>query len=199
MGGRARHSVRAAIDIQAGKPSQLPLSQCFPLKKHIMQVPVFTTCYARRQRLQFIRPRRPWWTKSRCDSVCLRSRHFVAWLRRGLAHDAMAIQTTQLSQGFPQLNARSLLRSSICKCLFLQHVTPAASAPNSSGRVAPGGRSRAATPFACGAGTLWRCPAHRRTNAGEIPHLPHDSAFGLRISFGFRISNLGFWAKATPA
>ena len=28
--GRARHSVRAAIDIQVGKPSQLPLSQCFP-------------------------------------------------------------------------------------------------------------------------------------------------------------------------
>jgi len=78
LGGRARHSVRAAIDIQVTKPSQLPLSQCFPLKKHIMQVPVFTTCYARRQR------------------------------------------------------------------------------PNSSGRVAPGGRSRAATPFACGAGTLWR-------------------------------------------
>jgi hypothetical protein len=24
--------------------------------------------------------------------------------------------------------------------------------------------SRAATPFACGAGTLWQCPAHRRTN-----------------------------------
>ena len=26
-----------------------------------------------------------WWTKSRCDSVCLRSRHFVAWHRPGLA------------------------------------------------------------------------------------------------------------------
>jgi len=49
-----------------------------------------------------------------------------------------------------------LLRNTLCKCLFLQHVTPAASASNSSGRVAPGGRSRAATPFACGAGTLWR-------------------------------------------
>jgi len=24
-----------------------------------------------------------WWAKSRCDFVCLRSRHFVAWLRRG--------------------------------------------------------------------------------------------------------------------
>jgi hypothetical protein len=59
-GGRARHSVRAAIDIQAGKLSQLPVSQCFPLKKQIKQVPVFTTGYARRKRLQFIRPRRPW-------------------------------------------------------------------------------------------------------------------------------------------
>jgi len=49
-----------------------------------------------------------------------------------------------------------LLRNTLCKCLFLQHVTPAASAPNSSGLVALGGRSRAATPFACGAGTLWR-------------------------------------------
>jgi len=29
-------------------------------------------------------------TESRCDSVCLRSRHFVAWLRRGPAHDAIA-------------------------------------------------------------------------------------------------------------
>ena len=87
LGGRARHSVRAAIDIQAGKPSQLPLSQCFPLKKQIMQVPVFTTCYARRQRPQFIRPVAPWWTKSRCDSVCLRSRHFVAWLCSRLTND----------------------------------------------------------------------------------------------------------------
>ena len=26
-----------------------------------------------------------WWTESRCDSVCLRSRHFVAWHRPGLA------------------------------------------------------------------------------------------------------------------
>ena len=59
-GGRARHSVRAAIDIQAGKLSQRPLSQCSPLKKQIMQAPVFTTGYARRQRLPFIRPRRPW-------------------------------------------------------------------------------------------------------------------------------------------
>jgi len=97
--------VTPCAPLLTSKPSQLPLSQCFPLKKHIMQVPVFTTCYARRQRPQFIRPRRPWWTKSRCDSVCLRSRHFVAWLRRGLAHDAIAIQTTQLSQCFTKLNA----------------------------------------------------------------------------------------------
>ena len=27
------------------------------------------------------------WTESRCDSVCLRSRHFVAWLRPGLTND----------------------------------------------------------------------------------------------------------------
>ena len=44
---------------------QPPPSQCFTehlitFKKHIMQVPVFTTGYARRQRLPFIRPRRPW-------------------------------------------------------------------------------------------------------------------------------------------
>ena len=45
-----------------------------------------------------------WWTKSRCDSVCLRSRHFVARLRRGLAHDAIAIQTTRLSKGFNRRN-----------------------------------------------------------------------------------------------
>ena len=40
MGGRARHSVRAAIDIQVRKLSQLPLSHCFTFKKHIMQVTV---------------------------------------------------------------------------------------------------------------------------------------------------------------
>jgi len=32
----------------------------------------------------------------------------------------------------------SLLRNTLCKCLFLQHVTPAASASHSSGHVAPG-------------------------------------------------------------
>jgi len=36
--------------------------------------------------------------------------------------------------------------------------------PPKSARASGGGRSRAATPFACGAGTLWRCPAHRHTN-----------------------------------
>ena len=28
-----------------------------------------------------------WWTESRCDSVCLRSRHFEAWHRPGLTND----------------------------------------------------------------------------------------------------------------
>jgi len=32
------------------------------------------------------RARLLWWTGSRCDSVCLRSRHFVAWHRPGFAH-----------------------------------------------------------------------------------------------------------------
>jgi len=109
---------------------QPPPSQCVTLKKQIMQVPVFTTCYVRSQSAQDAgrvatdfplpatgrgegvvisraasRASLRWWTKSRCDFVCLRSRHFVAWLRQGLAHDAMAIQTTQLSQGFTKLNA----------------------------------------------------------------------------------------------
>jgi len=111
----------------------LLFSDHIPLKKHIMQVPVLTLCYtaanvsnpAGRVATDFPLPstgrgiegegwvisRAPsraslrWWTKSRCDFVCLRSRHFVAWLRRGLAHDAMAIQTTHLSQGFTQLHA----------------------------------------------------------------------------------------------
>jgi len=39
--GRARHSVRAAIDIQVSKPSQLSLTYCcFTFKKHIMQMTV---------------------------------------------------------------------------------------------------------------------------------------------------------------
>ena len=37
-GGRARHSVRAAIGIQADKLSWLPLSHRFTFKKNIMQV-----------------------------------------------------------------------------------------------------------------------------------------------------------------
>jgi len=41
MGGRARHSVRAAIDIQVSKPSQLSLTHCcFTFKKLIMQVTI---------------------------------------------------------------------------------------------------------------------------------------------------------------
>jgi len=51
-GGRARHSVRAAIGIPADKLSQPPPSQCFTLKKHIMQVLGFTTCYVRIQSAQ---------------------------------------------------------------------------------------------------------------------------------------------------
>ena len=38
LGGRARHSVRAAIGIQADKLSWLPLSHRFTVKKNIMQV-----------------------------------------------------------------------------------------------------------------------------------------------------------------
>jgi len=46
LSGRARHSVRAAIDIQVSKPSQLSFSHCcFTFKKLNMQVPVFTICY----------------------------------------------------------------------------------------------------------------------------------------------------------
>ena len=60
MGGRARHSVRAAIGIQPPELSTIVAIQILALKKQIMQVPVFTTGYARRQRLPFIRPRRPW-------------------------------------------------------------------------------------------------------------------------------------------
>ena len=49
-GGRARHSVRAAIGLQADKLSRLPLSHCFTerliaFKKLNMQIPVFTKCY----------------------------------------------------------------------------------------------------------------------------------------------------------
>jgi len=59
-GGRARHSVRAAIGIQPPELSTVVAIQTLALKKQIMQAPVFTTGYARRQRLPFIRPRRPW-------------------------------------------------------------------------------------------------------------------------------------------
>ena len=73
------------------------------------EISLFTTLTQprthRKQATRHARASLRWWTKSRCDFVCLRSRHFVAWLRRGLAHDAMAIQTTHLSQCFTQLNA----------------------------------------------------------------------------------------------
>ena len=55
----------------------------------------------RKQATRHARASLRWWTKSRCDFVCLRSRHFVAWLRRGLAHDAIAIQVTKPSQSPP--------------------------------------------------------------------------------------------------
>ena len=44
--------MRAAIGIPADKLSQPPPSLCFTLKKHIMQVTVFTTCYVRSQTAQ---------------------------------------------------------------------------------------------------------------------------------------------------
>ena len=44
----------------------------------------------RKQTTRHTRASLRWWTESRCDSLCLRSRHFVAWLRRGPAHDAIA-------------------------------------------------------------------------------------------------------------
>ena len=52
MGGRARHSVRAAIAIQPAKVSHAVAIQILALKKHIMQVPVFTICYVRSQSAQ---------------------------------------------------------------------------------------------------------------------------------------------------
>ena len=107
---------------------QPPSSQCFTLKKPIMQVPVFTLCYTAAnvsnpagriatgfplpstgrgiegEGWSYPEPPRAslrWWTKSRCDFVCLRSRHFVAWLRRGLAHDAIAIHVSKPSPSPP--------------------------------------------------------------------------------------------------
>jgi len=76
-----------------------PVPEAKPSKNPVISL--FTTLkQPRTHRKQATRPARAslrWWTKSRCDSVCLRSRHFVAWLRWGLAHDAIAIQTTKLS------------------------------------------------------------------------------------------------------
>jgi len=63
-GGRARHSVRAAIGIQPPELSAAAIQtlaahlKLETFKKPIMQVPVFTTCYARSQRAQDSRPRR---------------------------------------------------------------------------------------------------------------------------------------------
>ena len=105
----------------------------------------------------------------------------VPWSSRNGCERACAPQAT----GFLLFGHHiPLLRNSLCKCLFLQHVTFASKAPKLPGRDATGfplpstgrgiegegwsypelpparasggGRSRAATPFACGAGTLWR-------------------------------------------
>jgi len=85
---------------------QPPPFQCFTLKKHIMQVPVFTTCYVRSQSAQ----------------------------------DAGRVAT-----GFP---LPSTGRGIEGEGWSYPEPPPA--------RASRGGRSRAATPFACGAGTLWR-------------------------------------------
>ena len=66
-GGRARHSVRAALGIQPPELSTVVAIQTRAahlkletFKKQIMQVPAFTTCYARSQSTQDARPRRHW-------------------------------------------------------------------------------------------------------------------------------------------
>jgi len=102
----------------------------------------------------------PGWTESRCDSVCLRSRHFVARLRPKLTHHFPPAQG---------LNPKSEVGNEIEKpgrepiVGRARHSVRAA--PATSGRkislaspsrpATQGGPSRAATPFACGAGTLW--------------------------------------------
>ena len=83
---------------------QPPPSQCFTLKKHIMQVPDFTTCYA-------------------------------------LIQSAQA--AGRVATGFP---LPSTGRGIEGEGWSYPELPPA--------RASGGGRSRAATPFACGAGTL---------------------------------------------
>jgi len=91
---------------------QPPPSQCFTLKKHIMQVPVFTTCYVRSQSAQ------------------------------DAGRDATGFPLPSTGRGIEG------------EGWSYPEPPPA--------RASGGGRSRAATPFACGAGTLWRPHAHRR-------------------------------------
>jgi len=72
----------------ANVPARLKIIVILPLGRHAMVSPPFHP--GAKPSVPAIhhsraRPRR--WTESRCDSVCLRSRHFVARPRPGLAHN----------------------------------------------------------------------------------------------------------------
>ena len=75
----------------------LPASERAALERHLAACPDCRTYFAEIQSVTAsleklpaaqARATKPGWTESRCDSVCLRSRHFEAWLPPKLANDS---------------------------------------------------------------------------------------------------------------
>jgi len=95
---------------------QPPPSQCFTLKKHIMQVPDFTTCYVRSQSAQ--------------DAGRVAIGFPLPSTGRGIEGEGWSYPEPPPVRFFlyqPHPGSR-VLRNKLCKCLILQQVTPAASA-----------------------------------------------------------------------
>ena len=78
---------RPGISPPASVPSRLKIIVILTLCRHLILSPPFHPgATPSAPSTHHSRARLLWWTGSRCDSVCLRSRHFVAWHRPGLAH-----------------------------------------------------------------------------------------------------------------
>ena len=143
-----------------------------------------------------------WWTKSRCDFVCLRSRHFVAMpcplacecfrpppdLRLGCWASR---KNTTIHRNWPKYHFFHFEISNL-QSEILPQPQPKTTLP---ARVSGGGRSRAATSFACEAGTLWRCHPRAWSAVGALPSrkTPESTKTGRNNTFiilKYQICNL---------
>ena len=130
------------------------------------------------------------WTESRCDSVCLRSRHLVAWFRATLAHDFLPCRAfeTLVGVGFARPAALRFAGGGNGRSATIATITVDG--------------VRAATPFACGAGTLWRGfaqrPTHHQSRPTVPPKPPHLCQPWAKLSRLAHISTSRLTAKKYP-